>query len=415
MSRRVAITGIGLVTPLGHTIDEFWNNIISGKSGISTISRFDASGLSSRIAAEVKEFDPSEYIERKKIKRMDLSQQYAVAASGKAISDSGIDLDSVDLERAGVIIGSGIGGLPTFEKQHAILLQQGPLKVSPFFIPMMIADMSSGLVSIRYGLKGPNYATVSACASSSHAIADAFMMIQRGSADMMVAGGSEASITLTSLAGFCSAKALSVRNHEPERSSRPFDKDRDGFVLGEGAVSVMLEELDLAVGRGARIYAEIAGIGMSADAHHITAPSPDGNGAARSMQASLDDAGIAPGEIDYINSHGTATWLGDISETLAIKTVFGDRSYEIPVNSTKSMIGHLLGAAGATEIAATALQISRGKIHPTINLDNPDPECDLDYVAEGSRPAEINYALSNSFGFGGHNISIVLRNHPKNN
>ncbi len=346
---------------------------------------------------------------------MDLSQQYAVVASGKAISDSGIDLDSTDLERAGVVIGSGIGGLSTFEKQHTIMLRQSPLKVSPFFIPMMIADMSSGLVSIRFGFKGPNYATVSACASSSHAIADAVMIIQRGSADIMVAGGSEASITLTALAGFCSAKALSERNDEPERSSRPFDKDRDGFVLGEGAVSLVLEELEIARDRGARIYAEIVGLGMSADAYHITAPPPDGNGAARSMQASLDDAGITPGEIDYINSHGTATGLGDIAETMAVKSVFGDRSYEIPVNSTKSMIGHLLGAAGAVEIAATALQMSRGIIHPTINLDNPDPECDLDYVVGGSRQAEINYALSNSFGFGGHNISIVLRSHPKNN
>ncbi len=415
MSRRVAITGIGLVTPLGHTIDQFWDNIISGKSGISTISRFDPSGLPTRIASEVKDFDPLEYIEKKQLKRMDLSQQYAVVASGKAISDSGIDLDSADLERAGVVIGSGIGGLSTFEKQHTIMLRQSPLKVSPFFIPMMIADMSSGLVSIRFGFKGPNYATVSACASSSHAIADAVMIIQRGSADIMVAGGSEASVTLTALAGFCSAKALSERNDEPERASRPFDKDRDGFVLGEGAVSLVLEELEIARDRGARIYAEIVGFGMSADAHHITAPPPDGNGAARSMQASLDDAGITPGEIDYINSHGTATGLGDIAETMAVKSVFGDRSYEIPVNSTKSMIGHLLGAAGAVEIAATALQMSRGIIHPTINLDNPDPECDLDYVVGGSRQAEINYALSNSFGFGGHNISIVLRSHPKNN
>ena len=415
MSRRVAITGIGLVTPLGDTIDEFWDNLIAGKSGVSTISRFDPQGLPTRIAAEIKEFDPSEYIEKKQLKRMDLSQQFAVAASGKAITDSGIDRDSADLERAGVIIGSGIGGLRTFEKQHSILMNQSPQKVSPFFIPMMIPDMSAGLVSILFGLKGPNYATVSACASSSHAIADALMIIQRGSADIMVAGGSEASVTLTSLAGFCSAKAMSERNDEPEKASRPFDKDRDGFVLGEGAVSFVLEEMQFAKARGARIYAEVAGFGMSADAYHITAPAPDGNGAARSMQASLADAGIAPDDIDYINSHGTATGLGDIAETMAVKSVFGDRSYEIPINSTKSMIGHLLGAAGAVEIAATVLQINRKIIHPTINLDNPDPECDLDYVAGGSRQAEINYALSNSFGFGGHNISIVIRNYLKNN
>ncbi len=406
---------MGLVTPLGDTIDEFWANLIAGKSGVSTISRFDPQGLPTRIAAEIKDFDPSEYIEKKQLKRMDLSQQLAVAASGKAITDSGIDRDSADLEGAGVIIGSGIGGLRTFEKQHSILMNQSPQKVSPFFIPMMIADMSAGLVSILYGLKGPNYATVSACASSSHAIADALMIIQRGSADIMVAGGSEASVTLTSLAGFCSAKAMSERNDEPEKASRPFDKDRDGFVLGEGAVSFVLEEMQFAKARGARIYAEIAGFGMSADAYHMTAPAPDGDGAARSMQASLVDAGIAPDEIDYINSHGTATGLGDIAETLAVKSVFGDRSYEIPINSTKSMIGHLLGAAGAVEIAATVLQINHKMIHPTINLDNPDPECDLDYVAGGSRQAEINYALSNSFGFGGHNISIVIRNHLKNN
>jgi 3-oxoacyl-[acyl-carrier-protein] synthase II len=415
VSRRVAITGIGLVTPLGSTIDEFWDNIIAGKSGVSTISRLDVSELPTRIAAEIKDFDSSEYIEKKQLKRMDLSQQFAVVASGKAISDSGIDLDSIDLERAGVIIGSGIGGLPTFEKQHTIMLRKTPLKVSPFFIPMMIPDMSAGLVSIIFGFKGPNYATVSACASSSNAIADAYMMIQRGSADIMVAGGSEASVTLSSLAGFCSARALSERNDEPEKASRPFDRDRDGFVLGEGAASLILEELEIARARGARIYIEIAGFGMSADAYHITAPAPDGDGAARSMQASLDDAGITPDKINYINSHGTSTGLGDIAETLAIKSVFGERSYEIPINSTKSMIGHLLGAAGAVEIAATVLQMSRGMLHPTINLDNPDPECDLDYVAGRARKAEINYALSNSFGFGGHNISIVLRNHLKNN
>ncbi len=414
MSRRVAITGIGLVTPLGHNIDEFWDNIVAGKSGVSAISKLDASGLPTRIAAEVREFDPSEYIEKKLLKRMDPSQQFALAASGKALSDSGIDLDSIDRERVGVIIGSGIGGLRTFEKQHEIMLRHSPLKVSPFFIPMMIADMSAGLVSIRYGFKGPNYATVSACASSSNAIADAVMIIQRGAADIMVTGGSEASVTMASLAGFCSAKALSERNDEPEKASRPFDRDRDGFVLGEGAASLVLEELDIARARNARIYVEIAGFGMSADAYHITAPAPNGNGAARSMRASLDDAGITPDKIDYINSHGTATGLGDIAETMAIKSVFGDRSYKIPVNSTKSMIGHLLGAAGAVEIAATILQMSRGKLHPTINLDNPDPECDLDYVAGSSRQAEINYALSNSFGFGGHNISIVLRNHLSN-
>jgi 3-oxoacyl-[acyl-carrier-protein] synthase II len=413
LSRRVAITGIGLVTPLGHTIDEFWDNIISGKSGITTITRFDASELPTRIAAEVKDFDPLEYVEKKQVKRMDLSQQYAVVASGKALKDAAFDLESINADRAGVIIGSGIGGLLTFEKQHALLLQQSPLKISPFFIPMMIADMSSGLVSIRFGFRGPNYATVSACASSSHAIADAFMMIQRGSADLMIAGGSEASVTITSLAGFCASRALSSRNDEPERASRPFDRDRDGFVLGEGAVSLLLEDYEAAEARGARIYAEIVGFGMSADAHHITAPAPDGNGAARSMDEALKDAGLAPEQVDYINAHGTATDLGDIAETMAIKTIFGKRAYDIPINSTKSMVGHLLGAAGAVEVAATALQMDRGMLHPTANLDNADPQCDLDYIPHKARPAEVNYALSNSFGFGGHNISVVLRSNSR--
>ncbi len=413
MSRRVAITGIGLVTPLGHTIDEFWDNIIAGKSGITTITRFDASELPTRIAAEVKDFDPLEYIDKKQVKRMDLSQQYAVVASGKALQDAALDIERINADRAGVIIGSGIGGLLTFEKQHALLLQESPLKVSPFFIPMMIADMASGLVSIRYGFRGPNYATVSACASSSHAIADAFMMIQRGSADVMIAGGSEASVTITSLAGFCAAKALSSRNDEPERASRPFDRDRDGFVLGEGAVSLLLEEYEAAAARGGRIYAEIVGFGMSADAHHITAPAPDGNGAARSMGEALKDASISADQIDYVNAHGTATDLGDIAETTAIKSIFGERAYEIPVNSTKSMVGHLLGAAGAVELAATALQMDRGMLHPTANLDNPDPQCDLDYIPHKARRAEVEYALSNSFGFGGHNICVVLRKNSR--
>jgi 3-oxoacyl-[acyl-carrier-protein] synthase II len=413
VSRRVAITGIGLVTPVGHTVDGFWKNIIAGKSGISTITRFDASELPTTIAAEVKDFDPLEFIEKKQIKRMDLSQQYAVVASGRALQDAALDLEKINLDRAGVIIGSGIGGLLTFEKQHALLLQQSPLKVSPFFIPMMIADMASGLVSIKYGFRGPNYATVSACASSSHAIADAFMLIQRGSADLMIAGGSEASVTITSLAGFCASRALSTRNDEPERASRPFDRDRDGFVLGEGAASLLLEEYEAAAARGARIYAEISGFGTSADAHHITAPAPDGNGAARSMEEALKDARISADQIGYINAHGTATDLGDIAETTAIKSIFGGRAYEIPINSTKSMVGHLLGAAGAVELAATALQMDRGMLHPTANLDNPDPQCDLDYIPHQARKAEVKYALSNSFGFGGHNISLVLRNNSR--
>ena len=409
MNRRVVITGIGLVTPLGNSIDEFWENLISGKSGVSLIDRFDVSMLPTRIAAQVKSFDPEQYINKKAARRMDLSQQFAIVASGKAIEDSGLDLNSTNLDRAGVIIGSGIGGLETFENQHSIVIRQSPLKVSPFFIPMMIADMAAGLVSIQYGFKGPNYATVSACASSSNAIADAFTLIQRGSADIMIAGGTEATITITGMAGFCSARAMSTRNDEPERASRPFDKERDGFVMGEGSAIFVMEEHSHAKARGARIYAEIVGMGLSADAYHITAPAPDGDGAARSMKAALDDAGISPDEIDYINSHGTATDLGDIAETLAVKAIFGERAYKIPINSTKSMIGHLLGAAGSVELAATILQMRKGRIHPTINLEFPDPECDLDYVADGARDAEINYAITNSFGFGGHNISIILK------
>jgi 3-oxoacyl-[acyl-carrier-protein] synthase II len=411
VSRRVVVTGIGLVTPLGNTIEEFWENLISGNSGVVLIDRFDADGLPTRIAAQVKEFDPAAFINKKAARRMDLSQQYAVAASQKALDDSGLDLDTLDRNRAGVIIGSGIGGLKTFEDQVGIIVRQGPSKVSPFFIPMMIADMAAGLVSIQFGFKGPNYATVSACASSSNAIADSFSLIQRGAADVILTGGTEASITLTGIAGFCKAKAMSTRNDEPQKASRPFDKQRDGFVMGEGSAIFTLEELSRAEARGAKIYGEIIGMGLSADAYHVTAPVPDGNGAARSMKAALDDARIAPEDIDYINAHGTATDLGDIAETAAIKTIFGERAYKIPINSTKSIIGHLLGAAGSVELAATLLQMQNKKIHPTINIEYPDPECDLDYVTDGPRDIEINYALTNSFGFGGHNISLAVKKH----
>jgi 3-oxoacyl-[acyl-carrier-protein] synthase II len=407
--RRVVITGMGLVTPIGDTLDRFWENLVHGNSGVGRITRFDASKLPTRIGAEVKEFKPAKFIDKKQARRMDLSQQYAVFAAGQAIEDSKIDLGKTDLDRAGVVIGSGIGGIETFEKQHALVVDGQALKVSPFFIPMMIADMASGLVSIRYGFRGPNFATVSACASSSNSIADSLMLIQRDTADLILAGGAEASITMTGFAGFCASKALSTRNDEPEKASRPFDKDRDGFVMGEGAAVLMLEELEHARARGARIYAELLGMGMSADAYHITAPAPDGNGAVRSMRSALRDAGISPDEIDYINAHGTATDLGDIAETVAIKTVFGDRAYKIPINSTKSIFGHLLGAAGAVELAATILQLHYGALHPTINLTNPDPLCDLDYVPNNMRRANIKCAISNSFGFGGHNTSLLVR------
>lgn len=408
-ARQVVITGIGLVTPIGSSICDFWDGLIAGRSGVSRITRFDSSILPVHIAAEIKNFEPGDLIDKKQARRLDISQQYGIVAAGKAIQDAGLDLAAIDLERAGVVIGSGIGGIETFERQHTLVAQKNHLRVSPFFIPMMIPDMASGLISIQYGFKGPNFATVSACASSSNAIADAFMLIQRGAANVILSGGTEAAVTETAFSGFCASKALSTRNEEPERASRPFDQGRDGFVMGEGASILVLEELGHARARNARIYAEVIGAGMSADAYHITAPSPDGNGAARSMTAALHDAGISPDRIDYINAHGTATDLGDIAETMAIKTVFGERAYKIPVNSTKSMVGHLLGAAGATELAATVLQMYNGVLHPTINLENPDPHCDLDYIPQKARKAEINYALSNSFGFGGHNISLIVK------
>lgn len=406
---RTVITGMGVVSPFGCDLDQYWQAIVSGKSGVVPIDRFDVSEYTTRIAALVSGFEPDKYIEKKEGRRMDLCQQYAVVASQLAMDHSGIDTEKIDLLRAGVIIGSGIGGITTFEKQHEALLNGGPRKVSPFFIPMMIADMCAGLVAMRFGFRGPNYATVSACASSSHAVLDAFRSIQRGETDIMIAGGAEATITPTSLAGFCSAHAISTRNDEPDKASRPFDKDRDGFVMGEGSAIVILESLESAKARGATIYAEILGGGVTCDAHHITAPLPDGDGARQAMDNAIRDAGLKPDDIDYINSHGTATPLGDIAETKAVKRVFGERAYKIPVNSTKSMVGHLLGAAGSIEVVTSVLSLNAKKLHPTINLDNPDPECDLDYVAGQARDFDFDTFLSNSFGFGGHNVSILGR------
>ena len=399
---------MGLVSPLGNTVDEFWTALLEGKSGIGPLTRFDASAYPTRIVGEVKNFDPSLYMDKKEARRMDLSEQYAMAATEQAIKDSGFDLDSVDLDRCGVVIGSGIGGINTFEKQHSLLEKSGPGRVSPFFIPMMIIDMCAGLVSIRYGFRGPNYATVSACASSAHAIGNSYHIIQRDEADIMIAGGAEATITPTALAGFCQAKAISTRNDEPERASRPFDRDRDGFVMGEGSAILVLESLEHAKARGARIYAEVRGVGSTADAYHMTAPHPDGYGARKSIELALKSAGITAADVDYVNTHGTSTGLGDISETRAIKEVLGERAYQIPVNSTKSMVGHLLGAAGAIELLATVKSIQERMLHPTTNLDNPDPECDLDYVPHKKREYTINYAISNSFGFGGHNVTLVV-------
>ncbi|UCG61896.1 MAG: beta-ketoacyl-ACP synthase II [Candidatus Zixiibacteriota bacterium] len=408
MNKRVVITGMGQVSPLGGTLDEFWNALLEGKSGIGTLTRFDASAYPTRIVGEVKDFDPSRYMDKKDARRMDLSEQYAMASTEQAIQDAGLDVKSIDLDRCGVVIGSGIGGINTFEKQHNLLENSGPGRVSPFFIPMMIIDMCAGLVSIRYGFRGPNYATVSACASSAHAIVDAYRIIQRNEADVMIAGGSEATITPTALAGFCQAKALSTRNDEPEKASRPFDKNRDGFVMGEGSAIMVLESLEHALSRGARIYAEMKGAGQTADAYHMTAPHPEGYGARRSIELALKDAGISGDEVDYINTHGTSTGLGDIAETKAIKDVLGERAYKIPANSTKSMIGHLLGSAGAIELVVTVKSIQEQMLHPTTNLDNPDPECDLDYVPNEKRQCTIRNAISNSFGFGGHNVTLVV-------
>jgi len=410
MKSRVVVTGLGAITPVGNDVEEYWGNLKKGVSGITKVTRFDPSQFSSKIVGEIKGFDPCEYVEKKEARRMDTVEQYAMATAQQAFDDAGLNTSKLDPYRAGVLIGSGIGGIGTFEKQHAILMKEGPSRVSPFFIPMMIIDLSAGLVSMRFGFKGPNYATVSACATSAHAIADAFMLIQRGSADLMIAGGSEATITPSSLAGFCSARALSTRNEEPEKASRPFDQKRDGFVMSEGSGMLILESLKHAQKRGAdKIYTEILGVGMSADAYHITAPSPQGEGAARSMQMALSDSGLSPEDVDYINSHGTSTPLGDISETLAVKKVFGDKAQRIPVNATKSMIGHLLGAAGVVEIIASIKSMEEGVLHPTINYEFPDPQCDLDYVPNQAREAKVEAAISNSFGFGGHNITIALR------
>ena len=410
MSTRVVVTGMGVVSPLGCSVDELWNSLLEGKSGVRGITRFDASAHPTRIAGEIKDFDPSVFIDKKELRRMDLSQQYTIVASELAIKNSGLDLETVNLDRCGVIIGSGIGGISTFEKQHSTLENSGPNRISPFFIPMMIIDMCAGMVSIRYGLRGPNYATVSACASSAHAIADSMYIIQRGAADVMIAGGSEATLTPTALAGFCKAKAISTRNDDPEHASRPFDRDRDGFVMGEGSAILVLESYDHAKKRGAKIYGEILGAGMTADAYHVTAPAPDGHGAKRAMAIALEDAKINSEQVSYINTHGTSTNLGDLSETRAIKEILGKHAYDIPCNSTKSMTGHLLGAAGAVELLVTLKSIEQGKVHSTTNLDNPDDECDLDYVRGESRDCKINYAMSNSFGFGGHNVSLVVGN-----
>jgi len=406
---RVVVTGLGAVTPVGNTAQAFWTAICEGRSGVGPITRFDAKRLDSRIAAEVKGFDPLRVVEKKDLKKLDLFIQYAMSAGVDAVEDAKLDFAQIDATRAGSLIGSGIGGIQAILQWHDVLKERGPDRISPFFIPSLIVNMASGQLSIRYGLKGPNSAVITACATGNHAIGDAFKIIQRGDADVMLAGGSEAIIIELCIGGFCSMKALSTRNDDPERASRPFDAERDGFVCGEGAGVVVLERLEHARRRGARIYAEVVGYGMTADAYHMTAPDPEGDGAARAMAAALRDAGLAPTAVGYINAHGTSTPYNDRTETVAIKRVFGDHARRLAVSSTKSMIGHLLGAAGGVEAIATVLALHHGILPPTVNYQVPDPECDLDYVPNAARKAEVDVAMSNGFGFGGTNATLAFR------
>lgn len=408
MPRRVVVTGLGQISPLGIGTKATWEGLVAGRSGVGPITKFDAEGYSVRIAAEVKGFDPALWLDHKEIKKFDGFIHYAVAAADMALEQSGLVIDEANANRVGVVIGSGIGGFPMIEENHEKLLHRGPKKVSPFFIPGSIINMCSGLVSIRTGAKGPNMATCTACATSAHSIADAMLYIRHGYADAIIAGGSEAVITPMPVAGFSSMRALSTRNDDPERASRPWDKDRDGFVIGEGAGIVILEEYEHARKRGAPILAEALGFGMSADAYHISAPAEDGGGAIRAMQAALDDAGLNPEDVDYVNAHGTSTPAGDAVETIALKGVFGDHAKKLMISSTKSMTGHLLGAAGGLEFAISVMAVAEGIVPPTINLDEPDPGNDLDYVPHTARQAPVKIALTNSFGFGGTNGCLLV-------
>ena len=413
-NRRVVVTGLGVVSPIGSTIEEFWKSLLEGKSGVRRVQCFDPTYFTSKIAAEVRNFDSDKYLSPKELKRMDRFTQFAVVSAKKAVEDAHLKLDKEDRNRIGVIVGSGIGGLHTVEAEHGQYLslgpEKGPDRISPFLIPMLIVNMASGQVSITLGLKGPNSAVATACATGNHAIGDAFRIIQRGEADAMVCGGSEAAITYMGFGGFCALKALSTAyNDEPERASRPFDKNRDGFVIGEGAAIVVLEEMKHAVDRNARIYCELAGYGMSADAYHMTAPEPSGDGGVRCMAASIKDAGLKPADVDYINAHGTSTYYNDKIETLSIKKVFGTHAKKVAISSTKSVMGHMLGAAGGAELIVCALNVKEGVIPPTINYETPDPECDLDYVPNKPRAAKVKVAMSNALGFGGHNATLVVK------
>ncbi|HAJ56824.1 MAG TPA: beta-ketoacyl-[acyl-carrier-protein] synthase II [Candidatus Omnitrophica bacterium] len=409
MKRRVVVTGLGIVSPVGNNIQDFWKALESGKSGIGKITHFDASAFDTHIAGQVKDFNPENFLSKKEVKHTEKFVHYAVGASQEAVTDAGFNIEQLDLTRCGVLIGSGIGSLRIIEEQHKVLLERGPSKLSPFLIPMLIVNEASGHVSMRFGFKGPNSCVATACATGNHAIGDAARIIKYGDADVMIAGGTEGAVTPMGIGGFCALKSLSCRNNEPERASRPFDRERDGFVMGEGAGVVVVEELEHARKRGARIYCELVGYGMSGDAYHITAPDPSGDGCVRAMRATLKDAGLRPEDIDYINAHGTSTLLNDKIETLAIKKVFGDHAYKVAISSTKSMTGHLLGAAGGAEFIVCCLSMKYSIAPPTINLDHKDPECDLDYIPHKARGLKIKAAISNALGFGGHNATIAVK------
>jgi 3-oxoacyl-[acyl-carrier-protein] synthase II len=409
LKRRVVVTGVGLVIPIGIGVETVWENVCEGKSGIGPLTRFDSDGFETKIAGEVKGFNPERYIDKKEIKKMDLFIQYALAATQEALSDAQLNITPENCERIGVIVGTGLGGLPSIEKYHKVLLEKGPTRITPFFIPMLIANLASGQIAIQFGPKGPNTCLVTACATGAHCIGDAFRAIVYGDAEAMITGGTEANITPLTIGGFNAMKALSTRNEEPEKASRPFDKNRDGFVVAEGAGILILEELQFALRRKAKIYAELIGYGYTGDAYHITAPPPDGEGAARCMRMAIKDAGLKPEDIDHINAHGTSTPLNDLTETLAIKAVFGEYAKQIPISATKSMTGHLLGAAGSTEAIFTLLAIRDGILPPTINYEVPDPECNLDYVPNVARLKSLNVAMSNAFGFGGTNAALIFQ------
>lgn len=409
MRRRVVVTGMGLVIPTGIGVETAWKNVCEGKSGIGPLTRFDTNGFDTKIAGEVKSFNPELYIDKKEIKKMDLFIHFAIAAAKEALEDAQLAITPENSEQIGVIVGTGLGGLPSLERYHKILLEKGPGRISPFFIPMLIANLASGQIAIQFGPKGPNTCVVTACATGAHCIGDAFRVIVYGDAEAMIAGGTEANITPLTIGGFNSMKALSTRNDEPEKASRPFEKNRDGFVVAEGAGIIILEELQFALKRKAKIYGELVGYGYTGDAYHITAPSPDGDGAVRCMRMAIKDAGLKPEDVDYINAHGTSTPLNDLTETIAIKTVFGDRAKKVPVSATKSMTGHLLGAAGSTEAIFTVLAIRDGIMPPTINYEEADPQCDLDYVPNVARRKPVKIAMSNAFGFGGTNATLVFK------